>query len=336
MCVDIVCVFVCVSARWAQLSWTNTWRNVIPDRNPHLWVTPPLITLLMFWQIVTHSVCACLQVYYVENINSGPADRDETLDQVPLPLLVIVGVCVCFNSCLCIRWVWGNWTARSWRLCWTTWMLQPQVSPVHLIHMDGTPGASGADFLFVVVGLQCDVEECILSHSVLQDELNNPKNGDSAHKHLKQQVTQKKTSWVLSENLHRHNKNTPAARAGKVWTAAGVPRLHSLRRWLSSLTCQVCSVVYLRSPGSTGATGTGSVLCGIWSRSRETFSLDPRSPEDTRAPGDPGGPAATAGGAQQHTLQGRNPQPIIKQCHHPLQYDIITEGGVGCFLILFE
>lgn len=67
-------------------------------------------------------------------------------------------------------------------------MLRPQVSPIHLIHLYGTPGASGAEFLFVVVGLQCDVEERILSHSVLHDELNNPKNGDSAHKHLKQQV----------------------------------------------------------------------------------------------------------------------------------------------------
>ncbi|TNM88110.1 hypothetical protein fugu_006331 [Takifugu bimaculatus] len=36
-------------------------------------------------------------------------------------------------------------------------------------------------------GLQCDVEEQLLSHPVLQDELHNPKNGDSAHKHLKQQ-----------------------------------------------------------------------------------------------------------------------------------------------------
>lgn len=38
-----------------------------------------------------------------------------------------------------------------------------------------------------VQGLQCDVDSNVLSHPVLQDELNNPKNGDSAHKHLKQQ-----------------------------------------------------------------------------------------------------------------------------------------------------
>ncbi|XP_069581867.1 tRNA:m(4)X modification enzyme TRM13 homolog [Brachyistius frenatus] len=38
-----------------------------------------------------------------------------------------------------------------------------------------------------VKGLQCDVDDRVLSHPALQDELNNPKNGDSAHKHLKQQ-----------------------------------------------------------------------------------------------------------------------------------------------------
>ncbi|XP_033477797.1 tRNA:m(4)X modification enzyme TRM13 homolog [Epinephelus lanceolatus] len=38
-----------------------------------------------------------------------------------------------------------------------------------------------------VTGLQCDVEDSVLSHPVLQEELNNPKNGDFAHKHLKQQ-----------------------------------------------------------------------------------------------------------------------------------------------------
>lgn len=32
------------------------------------------------------------------------------------------------------------------------------------------------------------MEDSFLSHPVLQDELNNQKNGDSAHKHLKQQV----------------------------------------------------------------------------------------------------------------------------------------------------
>uniref|UniRef100_A0A8C9XVR1 tRNA:m(4)X modification enzyme TRM13 n=1 Tax=Sander lucioperca TaxID=283035 RepID=A0A8C9XVR1_SANLU len=37
------------------------------------------------------------------------------------------------------------------------------------------------------VGLQWEVEDGVLSHPVLQEELNNPKNGDSAHKHLRQQ-----------------------------------------------------------------------------------------------------------------------------------------------------
>ncbi|XP_034386050.1 tRNA:m(4)X modification enzyme TRM13 homolog isoform X2 [Cyclopterus lumpus] len=38
-----------------------------------------------------------------------------------------------------------------------------------------------------VTGLQWDVDNSVLSHPILQEELNNPKNGDSAHKHLKQQ-----------------------------------------------------------------------------------------------------------------------------------------------------
>lgn len=46
-------------------------------------------------------------------------------------------------------------------------------------------------------GLQGDVEDQLLSHPVLQDELNNPKNGDSAHKHLKQQVPQTVKSFLL-------------------------------------------------------------------------------------------------------------------------------------------
>ncbi|KAF6718742.1 tRNA:m(4)X modification enzyme TRM13-like [Oryzias melastigma] len=37
-------------------------------------------------------------------------------------------------------------------------------------------------------GLQCEVEDNFLDHPALQEELANPKNGDSAHKHLKQQV----------------------------------------------------------------------------------------------------------------------------------------------------
>lgn len=33
------------------------------------------------------------------------------------------------------------------------------------------------------------MEDQLLSHAVLQGELDNPKNGESAHKHLKQQVS---------------------------------------------------------------------------------------------------------------------------------------------------
>ncbi|KAF6728678.1 tRNA:m(4)X modification enzyme TRM13-like [Oryzias melastigma] len=38
-------------------------------------------------------------------------------------------------------------------------------------------------------GLQCEVEDNFLDHPALQEELANPKNGDSAHKHLKQQAS---------------------------------------------------------------------------------------------------------------------------------------------------
>uniref|UniRef100_A0A3P9LUZ5 tRNA:m(4)X modification enzyme TRM13 n=1 Tax=Oryzias latipes TaxID=8090 RepID=A0A3P9LUZ5_ORYLA len=38
-------------------------------------------------------------------------------------------------------------------------------------------------------GLRCEVEDNFLSHPALQEELVNPKNGDPAHKHLKQQAS---------------------------------------------------------------------------------------------------------------------------------------------------
>ncbi|KAM4628536.1 tRNA:m(4)X modification enzyme TRM13 homolog [Polymixia lowei] len=40
-----------------------------------------------------------------------------------------------------------------------------------------------------IKGLDCKLEESNLSHAVLCEELNNPKNGDSAFKHLKQQAS---------------------------------------------------------------------------------------------------------------------------------------------------
>lgn len=226
MCVDIVCVFVCVSARWAQISWTNTWRNVIPDRNPHLWVTPPLITLLVFWQIVTHCVCApvCRFITW----------RTLTLDQLTemrhliryLTRYLWYWMFVCFNSSLCIRWVWANWAAHSWRLCWITWMLQPQVSPIHLIHLDWTPGASGADF-FVCCRRAAVWRGRMYSLSLCPPRwAQQPKKWGLCPQTLEAAGNAKEDHLsIKSENLHRHNTNTPAARAGKVWTAAGVPRL---------------------------------------------------------------------------------------------------------------
>lgn len=71
-----------------------------------------------------------LQVYYVENINAGPAD--ETLQQVTAALLQVK----LHNShwwwwwicCLCSRWVCVSAAGHSWRLWWTNWRLRSQVS----------------------------------------------------------------------------------------------------------------------------------------------------------------------------------------------------------------
>uniref|UniRef100_A0A672ZW59 tRNA:m(4)X modification enzyme TRM13 n=2 Tax=Sphaeramia orbicularis TaxID=375764 RepID=A0A672ZW59_9TELE len=62
------------------------------------------------------------------------------------------------------------------------------VEPVCLSNHSRTELMSLLDKLKTAVqGLQCDLDESVLSHSVLQEELDNPKNGDSAHKHLKQE-----------------------------------------------------------------------------------------------------------------------------------------------------
>ncbi|XP_050925482.1 tRNA:m(4)X modification enzyme TRM13 homolog [Lates calcarifer] len=78
-------------------------------------------------------------VYYVENINSGSADGDETQE-----------------------------------------LSLSERSRVELQSLLDKLKAA-------VTGLQSDVEDRVLSHPALQEELSNPKNGDSAHKHLKQQ-----------------------------------------------------------------------------------------------------------------------------------------------------
>lgn len=41
--------------------------------------------------------------------------------------------------------------------------------------------------MLIGVDLHCDVDDRVLSHPVVEEELNNPQNGGSAHKHLKQQ-----------------------------------------------------------------------------------------------------------------------------------------------------
>ncbi|XP_004557084.2 tRNA:m(4)X modification enzyme TRM13 homolog [Maylandia zebra] len=79
-------------------------------------------------------------VYFVQNINAGSADGDETLRQVSLSEL-----------------------SRT--------ELETLVDKLKTAFK----------------GLQCDLEDSVQSHPALHDELHNPKNGDSAHKHLKQQ-----------------------------------------------------------------------------------------------------------------------------------------------------
>ncbi|KAI3369193.1 hypothetical protein L3Q82_026144, partial [Scortum barcoo] len=118
-------------------------------------------------------------VYYVENINSGSADRDETPQQVSndhfiRPInnnnsnkVLVTELFVCQ----------GSLSERS----------QKQLQAL----LDKLKTAA--------TGLQCDVEDRVLSHPVLQQELDNPKNGDSAHKHLKQQVNIQTHQRLLSE-----------------------------------------------------------------------------------------------------------------------------------------
>uniref|UniRef100_A0A1A7WEF0 tRNA:m(4)X modification enzyme TRM13 n=2 Tax=Iconisemion striatum TaxID=60296 RepID=A0A1A7WEF0_9TELE len=81
-------------------------------------------------------------VYYVENINAGPAYEDQELPRVTL-------------------------SERS----------KAELEAL----VDKLKAA--------VEGLNSEVEDRILSHPVLQDQLISPKNGESAHKHLKQQAS---------------------------------------------------------------------------------------------------------------------------------------------------
>ncbi|TKS75253.1 tRNA:m(4)X modification enzyme TRM13 -like protein [Collichthys lucidus] len=117
-------------------------------------------------------------VYYVENINSGSGDTDEALQQLTRTQLealldklkaAVTGEFTCGVQlwCSAVEFTCG---------------VQLWCSAVVF-----TCGDAGGDDVIVVVGLPCDVEDSVLSHPVLQEELHNPKNGDSAHKHLKQQ-----------------------------------------------------------------------------------------------------------------------------------------------------
>lgn len=95
------------------------------------------------------------------------------------------------------------------------------------------------------------MEDKVLSHAVLQDQLSSPKNGESAHKHLKQQVQKHLNTQLIV----------------KSWTGGSVVT--------HTPVVPVGPVLNLRSPGGAGAAGRGAVLCGVRSRPRETLSLDP-------------------------------------------------------------
>ncbi|KAM8875755.1 tRNA:m(4)X modification enzyme TRM13 homolog isoform 2-T3 [Spinachia spinachia] len=81
------------------------------------------------------------------------------------------------------------------------------------------------------------------------------------------------------------------------------------------------AVLPLRSPGGARAAGKRAVLRGVWSRSRKTIPLDPRSSEEPRPAADLRRPAAAAGGAQQHPLQDGKHQHAGVQFER-LQVDI--------------
>ncbi|KAF3834598.1 hypothetical protein F7725_027156 [Dissostichus mawsoni] len=107
------------------------------------------------------------QVYYVENINAGPADGDETLQQVSLCDLSRTQLQSLLDKLKTAA------TGESTFTC--------------ELDEDDDDDDEDDDDVVVVVGLQCDIEDGFLSHPVVQEELDDPKNGDSANKHLKQQ-----------------------------------------------------------------------------------------------------------------------------------------------------
>ncbi|TKS75266.1 tRNA:m(4)X modification enzyme TRM13 -like protein [Collichthys lucidus] len=127
-------------------------------------------------------------VYYVENINSGSGDTDEALQQLTRTQVSLSEHSRTQLEALLDKLkaaVTGEFTCGVQLWCSAvefTCGVQLWCSAVVF-----TCGDAGGDDVIVVVGLPCDVEDSVLSHPVLQEELHNPKNGDSAHKHLKQQ-----------------------------------------------------------------------------------------------------------------------------------------------------
>lgn len=145
-------------------------------------------------------ILSCLsQPYYVKNINSGSADGDEALQQVtPDRLSISHSVSQCGRSYRCVnRMFWPGESVRTEPPSTGIPAKPSEHCSQRLGHLEVVliPCSLVLDPLLivncfvVVVALQFKVEDRFLSHPVLQEELTNPKNGDTAYKHLKQQVT---------------------------------------------------------------------------------------------------------------------------------------------------
>ncbi|XP_077390292.1 RNA 3'-terminal phosphate cyclase isoform X3 [Festucalex cinctus] len=103
--------------------------------------------------------------YFVENVNAGPADESQHSLRQVTPTLTSSSAESCHVAMV-------TRPLRQVTLC--------ERSAAQLRHLlDKLDAASK--------GLACEPEERVLSHAVFQEEAKNPKNGRSAHKHLKQQ-----------------------------------------------------------------------------------------------------------------------------------------------------
>ncbi|KAF7654741.1 hypothetical protein LDENG_00065640 [Lucifuga dentata] len=105
-------------------------------------------------------------VYYVEDINAGSADADQLQQEMQQQVVL------CQTSS-------------------SSHLLMPRPQSFQQVCLSER-SSSELRFLLqqlnaAVKGLRCELKLNVASHPILQEELNNPKNGDSASKHLKQQ-----------------------------------------------------------------------------------------------------------------------------------------------------